>query len=94
LHEPDKLQSNILKVAHHGSNSSSTMDFLQAVEPEISIIMCGVNNQYGHPHQPTLDRLNDIGTEVFRTDIHGNIIIKTDGIDYDVYVNERIKLLL
>ncbi len=80
----ENLSAHILKVAHHGSHSSSTMEFLEAVEPEISIIMCGQNNQYGHPHQQTLDNLNDIGTEIYRTDIHGHIIINIFENEYEV----------
>ncbi len=79
------ISSTILKVGHHGSRTSSTVEFLRAVQPEISIIMCGRANQYGHPHQQTLSRLDAIGTKVFRTDIHGTIVIKSDGKGYTVY---------
>jgi len=84
LSDPGDLPANILKVAHHGSASSSTMDFLQEVEPEISIIMCGEDNQYGHPHDETLNRLEEVGTEIYRTDIHGHIIVESCGKDYNI----------
>lgn len=73
------ISSDVLKVAHHGSNSSSTLNFLTAVDPNISVITCGIGNTYGHPHKNTLTNLNNINSSVYRTDIQGNIIIKTDG---------------
>lgn len=87
LEEPDLLPSHILKVAHHGSNTSSTMPFLEAVNPEVSVIMCGENNPYGHPHGPVLERLEAIGTDIYRTDIHGHIVVETDGVTYTVNIN-------
>lgn len=76
---PDLMPSTVLKVAHHGSGSSSTMNFLNIVNPSISIITCGIGNDYGHPHKNTLKNLSDINSKIYRTDINGNIIIKTDG---------------
>ena len=73
------LSSSVLKVPHHGSNSSSTLNFLNSVSPYISVISCGMGNDYGHPHKNTLSNLNNVNSTVYRTDIHGNIIIKTDG---------------
>lgn len=78
INEP-LLDSDILKVAHHGSNSSSTLNFLSAVSPNISIITCGLGNNYGHPHKNTLTNLSNTNSSVYRTDINGNILIKTDG---------------
>jgi len=84
LENPELLPSNILKVGHHGSRTSSTKDFLEAVQPEISVIMCGSNNSYGHPHSETLEQLNAVDTDIYRTDIHGHIVIVSDGIEYTV----------
>lgn len=78
INEP-LLDSDILKVPHHGSNSSSTLTFLSAVSPNISIITCGLGNNYGHPHKNTLTNLSNTNSSVYRTDINGNILIKTDG---------------
>ncbi|AFV25338.1 competence-like protein [Methanolobus psychrophilus R15] len=78
------ISSDILKVAHHGSRSSTSSDFLKKVNPDICIIMVGVDNRYGHPHQEIIDRLNLFGCEVYRTDLDGNIIIKTDGREYSI----------
>ncbi len=84
LNDPGLLSSHILKVGHHGSWTSSTEDFLNAVKPEVSVIMCGSGNPYGHPHNVALERLNAVGTEIFRTDIHGHIIIESDGVEYTI----------
>lgn len=73
------LQSNILKVGHHGSGGASSKEFLAAVMPEISLISCGVRNKFGHPHKSALKRLSDQKIRVYRTDLHGAIVIRTDG---------------
>ena len=73
------LESTLLKVGHHGSNSSSSYVFLRAVAPRYAVISVGVGNQYGHPAEDTLSRLHDSGAEVYRTDQRGNIICASDG---------------
>lgn len=78
------LDSEILKVGHHGSRYSSGASFLAAVSPEVSIIMVGEGNRYGHPTDEVLDRLQAIGSQVYRTDRHGTIVIATDGVSYTV----------
>ena len=83
------LKANVLKVGHHGSNSSTSQDFLDAVDPEIAIISCGRDNDYGHPHKEVLDRLKNAGVEIYRTDINGDIPIISNGLEvsnyYDLY---------
>ena len=69
----DTLNCDILKVAHHGSKSSSSEAFLDAASPEIAVIQVGLNNFYGHPHQQTLDRLGERGIPVYRTDLNGAV---------------------
>lgn len=71
----DTSKTVILKVGHHGSQTSTSDAFLQAVKPSIAIIMAGKNNRYGHPHQETLAKLSKTGTEIYRTDIHGTVEI-------------------
>lgn len=73
------LQSTILKVAHHGSTSSSDPAFLTLVQPQIAMISCGADNPYGHPHLETLASLNAIHTEIYRTDLDGDVTFRTDG---------------
>ena len=67
---------DILKVAHHGSRFSSSLEFLQEVQPGISVISCGENNVYGHPHEETLERLRKVGSDVNITYERGAIIYK------------------
>lgn len=70
---------DVLKVAHHGSTSSSSKEFLDQTQPEIAIISCGENNDYGHPHKEILERLEKIDCEVYRTDLLGTILLKSNG---------------
>jgi beta-lactamase superfamily II metal-dependent hydrolase len=74
------LDAEVLKAGHHGSRTSSSSTFLNAVTPEVVIISLGAGNTYGHPHQEALDRLSAARTEhVFRTDIDGTITLTTNG---------------
>ena len=75
------MQTNILKVGHHGSSTSSSKKFLNQVLPQISIVSVGKDNDYGHPHDEVIDRLEKIGTLIYRTDEKGNILIESDGIN-------------
>ena len=63
------LKVDVLQVGHHGSSTSTSYVFLNAVLPEMGIISCGVNNKYGHPHEETLSILRDAGVDVYRTDL-------------------------
>ena len=77
----EKLRSwddiDVLKVAHHGSRTSSSEEFLEQVKPEYAIISCGKDNDYGHPHQEVVDRLK--GVKIYRTDKEGTILVTSDG---------------
>jgi len=73
------LESNILKVCHHGSKTSSSREFLEAVQPEIVIISVGQNNKFGHPSYRTIKNLQKIGAQIYRTDRDGDVVIKSDG---------------
>lgn len=75
-----KLQSNILKVGHHGSRTSTSPEFVKAVAPLYGLISDGKNNKYGHPHQDVLNILSLSNTKIFRTDLLGAIIMKCDKI--------------
>ena len=82
------LNSNILKVSHHGSNDASSANFLIKVHPEYAIISVGKENDYYHPHQVTLEKLERLGTKIYRTDQDGTIIVKSDGDNINI---EKIK---
>jgi len=73
------LKSDVLKVGHHGSQYSSTAQFLKKVEPKYAIIQVGEGNSYEHPKQVTLDKLERIGTKIYRTDRDGTVILTSDG---------------
>lgn len=76
---PEQIHSIILKVGHHGSHSSTSPEFLQAVSPAYALISVGKDNKYGHPHQEVLNILSQFGSKIFRTDEIGTIIIKSNG---------------
>ena len=74
-----KLKSDVLKVGHHGSHTSTSAQFLGYVSPTIAVISDGVGNSYGHPHKETLEILEKSGIQILRTDQSGTIILKSDG---------------
>ncbi len=76
---------DVLKVSHHGSKYCSTANFLAAAQPEIAIYSAGANNTYGHPAPETITRICDIGATIYGTDVHGTIVVTTNGTTYDVY---------
>ena len=76
----DWPQTNILKVGHHGSKTSSSEKFLNEVKPQIAIIQAGKDNKYGLPKQETLDKISKLGTIIYRTDENKNILLESDGI--------------
>lgn len=73
------LNTDILKVGHHGSSTSSSYPYLWAVSPEYAVISCGKNNSYGHPAADVIKRLETIGAKILRTDRLGTVRIVTDG---------------
>lgn len=79
------LRSNILKVGHHGSARSSSIEFINAVKPEVSIYSAGKGNSYGHPAKETILRLLDVGSDVYGTDINGTITIEVNKTGYKIF---------
>ena len=73
------LDCDVLHAGHHGSRSSSSKDFLNAVTPEICVISCGDDNDYGHPHDEAIKRIKKQTEEIYRTDICGSILIQSNG---------------
>ena len=78
------LKADVLKVGHHGSETSTSYVFLREVMPKYSVISVGKKNSYGHPSETVLSRLSDEGSEVYRTDLNGDIIIESDGTNISI----------
>lgn len=79
LEQGARLEAKVLKVGHHGSKYASSEDFLRRAKFKDAIISCGADNRYGHPSQEVLDRLGEAGIRIYRTDLQGEITIKTRG---------------
>lgn len=73
------LSADVLKVPHHGSDTSSSYVFLREVMPGYAVICVGEGNSYGHPTEAVLSRLQDAGAEIYRTDESGTIVCMSDG---------------
>ncbi len=73
------VSADVLKVPHHGSNSSSTYEFIRAVSPSVAVISVGYRNVFGHPHTPVIRRYEKANVKIYRTDINGAVTIITDG---------------
>ena len=71
------LKSDVLKIGHHGSSTSTSQKFLDKINPKITVISVGEDNSYGHPTKETLEKIK--GTTIYRTDINGSIIITSNG---------------
>ncbi len=83
------LEADVLKAAHHGSSTSSSVDFLKAVNPKYAVICAAEGNSYGHPHRETLQNLEKIGCEVLMTMEEGSIQFVSDGETLKIYSAER-----
>ena len=77
--EKKDISADVLKVGHHGSNTSSSKTFLEKVNPSYAIISVGTGNSYGHPSNTTIQNLENLNTKIYRTDESGTIIMTTDG---------------
>jgi competence protein ComEC len=84
LNEEEVGHVDVLKVAHHGSKTSSAEEFLSAVSPTFAVISAGFENSYGHPHPDVLNRLKQHGAMILRTDRDGLVTVRSDGIHLDV----------
>lgn len=79
LNKEYDIQSDVLKIGHHGSSSSTSKEFLNKVNPKIAVISLGKDNDYGHPHKETISSLKNKGIKYFRTDEEGTVILESDG---------------
>ncbi|NLA76226.1 MAG: MBL fold metallo-hydrolase [Clostridiales bacterium] len=76
------MTSDVLKVGHHGSDTSSSEKFIKSVKPLYAVISCGAGNSYNHPHAKIVNRISSLGIEILRTDVSGTIVIGSDGKEY------------
>ena len=74
-----ELSADVYSVPHHGSSTGMTKKFLEAVSPDYATISVGMNNDYGHPHRETVEKLSEAGIPCLRTDLDGNIVFISDG---------------
>ena len=86
----DDLNVSVYQAGHHGSSTSSTEAFMQAVQPEIAVISSAFDSQYGHPGDAVLERFADHGIETYWTAVHGDIVVTTDGTNISIEVTEAV----
>ena len=82
------LSADVFKLAHHGSNTSNSVDFLDEVDPTFAIISAGIDNEYGHPHSEVLQELSLRNTRLYRTDLQGTVVFTSDGKTISVNTSE------
>lgn len=91
LNENKDLKADVLKLGHHGSHSSTSEEFLKAVDPSIAIVSCAKDNKYGHPHKETMSKLKKAGITVYETFRDGDITISSNGKKLDVKLHSENK---
>lgn len=91
LSENKNLKADVLKLGHHGSHSSTSEEFLKAVDPSIAIVSCAKDNKYGHPHKETMSNLKKAGVTVYETFRDGDITISSNGKKLDVKLHSENK---
>lgn len=74
-----QLQADVLKLGHHGSSTSTTQEWLNAVSPDMAVALMGADNDYGHPHRETLQKLQKAGIKLYRSDLNGTVVMGSDG---------------
>lgn len=84
LQQHTELNGDIVKIAHHGSRTSSSFDFLRQIDPKVAIITYGRNNKFGHPHRRVVENINFLDTSIYSTASFGNIVVTSNGKHYFV----------
>lgn len=84
LQQKIELEADVIKVAHHGSSTSSSFDFLQQIDPKIAILTYGRENKFGHPHRRVVENINFLDVLIYSTATFGNIVVRTDGKEFYV----------
>jgi competence protein ComEC len=88
--EPQQIEANILKAPHHGSRFSNSPTFIKAVSPDTVIFSSGYLNRMHHPHPETLERYQEAGVDIRRTDLHGAVQVITNGTSYKIHTHEKL----
>lgn len=83
------LRADILKVGHHGSDNANDLEFLKAVNSKIAVISCGKDNKFRHPHEQTLNNLEDLGVKILRTDLQGDFVLRIRDIEHGTWSMEQ-----
>lgn len=83
------LSSDILKLGHHASRTSTSDEWLASVDPEFAVISCGLDNDYGHPHKETIEKLENYGVVYYRTDLVGSVTFESDGKQFTLIENDN-----
>ncbi|ERJ07486.1 Competence-like protein [Halorhabdus tiamatea SARL4B] len=86
---PERIDSEAYQAGHHGSSTSSSSAFMNAVGPEIAVISSAYESQYGHPNAETLERFDDLGIETYWTAVHGNVVLESDGSEFTVTTEDE-----
>lgn len=86
----DKIKSDVLKVGHHGSDTSSAYEFLETVDPELAVISLGKDNDYGHPHKEVKERLSELKIPYYRTDEVGTVLFISNGKKIEVITEKEV----
>lgn len=84
--EQERIQADVLAVAHHGSSTSNSREILEKIRPSYAVISCGADNKYGFPHEEVLTGLEGTGAVIYRTDTQGTVIISSDGLTIEAEV--------
>ena len=90
LNTSTELKSDVLKVGHHGADNASSAAFLSAVRPQAAVITVSATNKYARPRPETLNRLKAAGIKIFRTDLDGHIVLKTDGKVFSLHTEKSL----
>ncbi|WP_373974800.1 ComEC/Rec2 family competence protein [Geomicrobium sp. JCM 19039] len=85
LQQPERLQADIFHAGHHGSSTSNTAPFLDAVDPEAAIYSAGADNEYGHPHDEVVERIHEKGIDLFGTAEHGEVYVIIEDGEWELY---------
>lgn len=92
LNVPEFLQTDVIKVAHHGSRTSSTEGFVNAAKAKLAIVSVGRESQFGHPHEEVVERWKTAGAKILTTGENGTISVSTDGRDLQLKTYNREKI--